>query len=99
MFEMNYTPKRTVCKVTFQIPEDWAQLDAAIVGDFNDWDPTENKMEKKDGNWQTVVRLKPGTNYTFKYFLDGERWKNDPKADEYIPNSFGTVDSVLITGT
>lgn len=98
MFEMNYTPKRTVCKVTFQIPGDWAENEASIVGDFNEWDPEEDKMEKKDGKWEATVRLKPETEYNFRYLLDGHRWENDDQAHDYIPNEFGTKDSVLVTG-
>ncbi|MDR8392036.1 isoamylase early set domain-containing protein [Aliifodinibius sp. S!AR15-10] len=98
MFEMNYTPKRTVCKVTFRIPDEWAQDEAAIAGDFNDWDPEEHKMEKKDDVWETTVRLKPETEYVFKYLLDGERWENDQEAHDYVSNEFGTKDSVVVTG-
>lgn len=95
---MNYTPKRTVCKVTFQIPAEWAEKKAAVVGDFNDWDSEEHEMEKNDGHWEVTARLKPETKYTFKYLLDGERWENEEDADSFVPNDFGTNDSVLVTG-
>jgi hypothetical protein len=31
----------------------------------------------------------------FRYLLDGERWENDWTADAYVPNSFGSDDSVV----
>ncbi len=31
----------------------------------------------------------------FRYLLDGERWENDWAADGYVPNPFGSEDSLL----
>ncbi|SMO72406.1 isoamylase early set domain-containing protein [Gracilimonas mengyeensis] len=98
MISKNYTPKRTVCKVTFSLPEEWANEKVAIAGDFNDWDTSADELEKKDGSWETTLRLKPENTYRFKYFVDGERWENDDDADEYEANEFGTEDSVLVIG-
>lgn len=98
MIEKNFTPKRTVCKVTFAIPEEWAEKEVAIAGEFNDWDTESNKLEKKDGKWETLLRVKPDNNYRFKYLLDGSKWENDDSADEYVPNEFGTEDSLLAVG-
>ncbi len=95
MVEKEFTPKRTVCKVTFRIPEQWAQKDVAVVGDFNDWDFNANKLEPKNGGWETTVRVKPGTEARFRYFIDNERWENDDQADGYVPNPFGSEDSLL----
>jgi len=95
MITKEFTPKRTVCKVTFKVPADWATNEVAIVGDFNEWDPKANPLAKKNGSWEVTLRLAPSTEYTFKYFIDGERWENDDAADAYIPNEFGTEDSVL----
>jgi len=44
------------------------------------------------------MRLKPENRYRFRYLLDGEVWENDDSADEYIPNEFGTEDSVVEVG-
>jgi len=98
MIQKTFTPKRTICRVTFKIPSDWASESVSVVGDFNDWDPEANKLEQKNGAWETLVRLKPENEYKFRYFIDGESWKNDDAADAYEPNEYGTEDSVLKIG-
>lgn len=98
MISKQFTPKRTICKVRVQLPADAAENEAAVVGDFNDWDPSANKLEKKNGGWETVLRLKPDAKYSFRYYLDRERWENEEDADEYRPNEYGTEDSVLVIG-
>jgi 1,4-alpha-glucan branching enzyme len=99
MIDQTFTPKRTVCKVTFSIPAGWANSKAELVGDFNDWEFGSDPLKKRKDRWETTVRLKPGTEYRFRYLLDGERWENDDAADAYIPNSYGSDDSVVKTGT
>lgn len=98
MIQKQFTPKRTICKVTFTVPEDWAEKEVAVVGDFNDWDPSANKLEKKNGAWETVVRLAPSSEYQFRYFIDGSNWANDDSADTYAPNEHGTENSVVVIG-
>ncbi len=95
MIEKKFTPKRTVCKVTFKVPEEKAQKDVALVGDFNGWNKNADKLEKKEDGWQTTLRLKPKSEVRFRYFIDNERWENDDHADDFVPNEFGTEDSVL----
>lgn len=98
MLQKEFTPKRTVCKVTFSIPSEWADSEVSIAGDFNEWDTHSNKLEKNDNKWETLLRLKPNQTYRFKYFIDGEYWRNDDSADAYVPNEFGTEDSLLEVG-
>lgn len=98
MLKKAYTPKRTVCKVTFSIPAGWASKSVALVGDFNDWNEKSDKLEKKGDQWEVTMRLKPETTYRYRYLVDGEKWENDDAADQYVPNDFGSEDSVVITG-
>jgi len=98
MLQKKFTPKRTICKVTFSIPEEWAEKDVQLVGDFNEWDKKSDSLEKKNDKWEITMRLKPENKYRFKYLLDGEVWENDDAADEYVPNDFGTQDSVVEVG-
>jgi 1,4-alpha-glucan branching enzyme len=98
MISKEFTPKRTVCKVTLALPAEWADKEIAVVGDFNDWDTGSEKLEKKKDKWTTTLRLKPETEYKFKYYIDGERWANDDSADKYVANEFGTEDSVVAIG-
>ena len=95
MINKQFTPKRTVCKVSFRIPEDWAGESVAVAGDFNDWNTSSNLMERKNGRWETLVRLKPGMEYRFRYYIDGQRWQNDDAADDYLANDYGSEDSLL----
>lgn len=99
MLRKTYTPKRTVCKVTFTIPGEWASKDVKLVGDFNDWDGKKDSLKKnKEGNWEITKRLKPESTYRFRYYIDNERWENDDSADKYVTNEFGSEDSVVVTG-
>ncbi|MFV1883425.1 MAG: isoamylase early set domain-containing protein [Balneola sp.] len=98
MLEKKFTPKRTVCKVTFSVPSEIVSKKVTLAGDFNDWDPTSLELEKKNGVYETEVRLKPEAEYKFKYLIDGEVWENDYEADAYVPNEFGTEDSLVTIG-
>lgn len=98
MISKKFTPKRTVCKITFSIPAEWAEKEVAVAGDFNDWNTNSDKLEKKNGKWTGLVRVKPENEYKFKYYIDGERWENDDAADYYTGNEFGTEDSVVAVG-
>jgi len=99
MIEKKFTPKRTICKVTFRLPEGFAKKEAAVVGDFNEWDTESNKMKLKNGSWETTLRLTPKREYRFRYLLDGEQWANDDSADGYAANPYGTEDSLLVIGS
>lgn len=87
------------CNVTFKLPED-AAPDAefvTIVGDFNEWNQSETKMKKmKNGNFQITLKLHKDREYRFRYFIDATRWENDWQADSYVPNAFGSDDSLVI---
>jgi len=98
MISKEFTPKRTVCKVTLTLPEEWANKEVVVAGSFNDWDTSSDKLEKKNGKWTTTLRLKPENEYRFKYLIDGEKWENDDAADLYVPNEFGSEDSVIKIG-
>ena len=98
MLTKKFTPKRTVCKVTFTIPAELVKEEVALVGDFNDWDTESIKLVEKKGVYSTEVRLSPNKEYKFKYLIDGEIWENDHEADAYVSNEFGTDDSVVIIG-
>ncbi len=96
MISKQLTPKKTLCKVTFKLPSEWVSQSAAVVGDFNNWDPTANLLEKKNGGWETEVKLKPNAEYQFRYFVDNGTWINDDAADKYVANEHGTDNSVVV---
>ncbi|TNE73529.1 glycoside hydrolase [bacterium] len=98
MITKKFTPKRTVCKVTFSIPAEKASASIAVVGDFNNWDPKDGEMSLSGDAYTKTVSLKPAQEYKFKYYVDGANWLNDEAADAYAANEFGTEDSVLVVG-
>lgn len=98
MIEKAFTPKRSVCKVTFKLPKEMADEKVAVVGDFNDWDRNANQLKKTEDAWETTLRFKPETELKFRYFIDGEKWINDDTADGSIGNIYGSEDSILKLG-
>ena len=95
----NYPKSRKgTCKVTFDLPKDVGAENVSIVGDFNNWDERATPMKRKrDGSFSAAVSVEAGKEYRFRYLLDSTRWENDWDADSYVPNAFGTEDSVLRT--
>ena len=92
-----YTKTGRSCRVTFELPPQTNTETVALCGEFNEWDPTKHPMKRRrDGSFSLAVSLKPGEEYRYRYLLDGEKWENDWDADNYIPNVFGTEDSVVV---
>ena len=94
--------KSNTCKVTFRLPKESAK-DAeivTIVGDFNNWNLTENKMKKlKNGDFTLTLDIPCDREYRFRYLVDTNRWENDWFADKYLPNPFGDEDSIIVIGS
>ena len=93
----SYTKTGRSCRVTFELPAQVNANTAAVCGEFNEWDAAHHPMKRrKDGGFSLTISLKPGNEYRFRYLLDGERWENDWEADKYLPNEFGSEDSVVV---
>lgn len=69
----------------------------ALVGDFNDWDPTRSPMQTAHGVWATVVPLAPGR-YRYAFLVNGVEWRADPGAPAAIDDEFGAPSSVVTVG-
>ena len=96
MLKKSYTKTGRVCRVTFRLPAEVNAESAALCGEFNNWDQTANPMKiLKSGDFSVTVSLEAGRHYRFRYYLDEERWENDWEADAYLPNIFGSEDSVV----
>ncbi len=66
-----------------------------LVGDFNGWNERSHPMTPvEDRHWVLTMDLPPGE-YEFKYLADGG-WYNDREADKYVPNPWGSENSVVI---
>ena len=93
-----YLKTRPVCKVTFRLPRELAPEAERvyIVGEFNDWNQQATPMKRlKSGDWTVTLELEPGREYRYRYLIDGTCWENDRFADDYVPNPFGSEDSVI----
>jgi 1,4-alpha-glucan branching enzyme len=80
--------------VTFELPADAVTGQAVIFGDFNGWHNGTAMKRRKDGSYSATVKLDPGR-YRYRYLIDGVHWENDWNADEYVPNDYGSDDSVV----
>ena len=68
-----------------------------LAGSFNDWKPDEIRLIRDSlGNWMTELRLQPG-DYEYRFIVDAG-WEDDPLAKRYVPNPFGSLNSVLDVG-
>lgn len=86
-----------MCEVSFTAPKNIGASTVSLVGDFNDWNPGANPMKQlKDGGFSVTIKLKAGSEYQFRYLLDGHRWENDWEADKYAPNEYGVENSVVV---
>jgi hypothetical protein len=82
--------------VTFTFPADVQAGSVVLCGEFNQWSVEGIPLDRgDDGIWRAVVALEPGRSYRYRYLIDGERWVNAPGADQYVPNPYGSLDSVL----
>ena len=93
----SYTKTGKSCRVTFSLPAEVGAESVALCGEFNGWDKVKHSLKRrKDGSFSTTISLQPGAAYRFRYWVDGERWENDWAADKYLPNEFGSEDSVVV---
>lgn len=88
--------KQNITKVTFVLPPEVEGDTIHLVGEFNDWQTSHIMRRQKDDSWRITLDLKPGSEYQFRYLVDGQRWFNDPQADKYIPNPYGEQNAVVV---
>jgi 1,4-alpha-glucan branching enzyme len=87
---------KPVCKVTFSIEAKEANA-AAVVGDFNNWNPSEGELSKlKNGTFKGLFEVPKDASYEFKYVVDGA-YVNDPEADSYVYNEFAGAENSVVT--
>ena len=66
-----------------------------LVGDFNNWDESTHPMRRgPDGTHVLEMELKPGE-YEYKFKV-GRVWFNDYYAHKYVPNPWGSENSVAV---
>lgn len=94
-----YLKTKPLCKVAFSLPIQIAKsvTTAHLVGDFNAWNTNATAMKRlKNGTFTATLTLRQNEEYEFRYFLDGVRWENDWEADKYVPNNYGSENSVVV---
>ena len=57
-----------------------------LLGDFNDYVPSNNAMMKRDGDyfWTTIENLERGVEYGYQYLVDGSILVGDPYATKIL---------------
>ncbi len=89
--------KASTVDVAFTLPAEVQAGSVVLCGEFNDWSDENIRLERDDdGSWRATVALEPGHSYRYRYLLDGERWENAWQSDGYVPNSYGSDDSVVV---
>lgn len=86
--------KTTRRRVTFQLKAQPGS-EVFVAGDFNNWDPQARRMKDKDGSgvYTATMLLEPGE-YQYKFVVDGH-WTIDPECEEWVPNSMGSLNSLI----
>ncbi|WP_375446910.1 isoamylase early set domain-containing protein [uncultured Fibrella sp.] len=94
-----FLKSKPVAKVTFELPAEavnGAKV-VSLVGDFNDWDVNAQPLKKqKDGSFKATVELPIGTEYQYRFIIDGETWTNDWAADKYVPSPVSTEENSVV---
>jgi hypothetical protein len=82
-------------RVTFHLPLAVHATRAVVCGEWNDWSSDRDVMERSEDGFRLTIALVRGRTYRFRYLLDGDRWENSWNADMYVPNVYGSEDSVI----
>jgi len=62
----------------------------ALVADFNAWQPGAGQMaEVRPGVWQISVAVPSAGEHTYKFLMDGERWRHDVENPARIEDGCG----------
>ena len=76
-----------------------ADHSVALVGCFNSWHGERDMLTKNpsDGIWSITKPLRPGR-YEYKFLVDGEKFVDDPNAQESDMDGVGGSHSVITVG-
>ncbi|MBT3390498.1 MAG: glycoside hydrolase [Chloroflexi bacterium] len=91
-----YAKSGKTCRVTFEFPAEANAKTVSLVGEFNNWDKEANPLtQRKDGRFSGSLALETGKEYRYRFWVDGDRWENDWNGEKYMPNEFGSEDSIV----
>ena len=94
-----FLKSKSSCKVTFTVDASLIEgaKEVAVLGEFNNWDPSEDTMRKlKDGSFTKTIELEAGQEYQFRYLVDGKRWLNDKEADKFTPSGVAAEENSVV---
>jgi len=94
MVQKTYYKTKDYCKVKFSFNLDNAEK-VEIVGLNSDWQNAIIMSKKKDGTFTADINLPKESKHEFRYIVNGSEWMNEPEADGFPPNEFGTANSLL----
>lgn len=96
MLTKKFFKTKDEAEITFEFQRD--DIDKIeLVADFNDWQPLAMKFNKTQKVFKTKVRLPKNETFQFRYLINDNEWENDYKADQYLPNDFGSDNSIVVT--
>jgi hypothetical protein len=91
----------TIVLARFPFVDDAAHAahSVALVGDFNDWNPSANPLQPglSKGSWSTTLSLPPGR-YEYAFLIDGKHWVTD-RFSRATHESSGVLTSVIALGS
>jgi len=81
-------------KVSFQIKAEPGSA-VFVAGTFNQWDPTQYRLRDNpdSGEYKIKLTVPPGRHES-KFVVNGV-WCADPNCLDWVPNSQGSLNSVL----
>lgn len=80
--------------VTIQTTDFQSVKNIIISGTFNDWNETQDSLQKTENGWSIHLQLKPGV-YMYKFIVDGE-WTEDPTNPDKVLSEFDNYNSILL---
>lgn len=82
-------------RLKFEIKADPGS-DVFVAGTFNGWNPKKHKLTLKRGVYTTSVLLSKGR-HEYKFIIN-DVWSVDPECPEWVPNEYGSLNSVVTVG-
>jgi len=83
-------------RVLFVFHDDAAKS-VAVAGDFNEWSHVATRLKRNgDGLWSTEIVIPRAGRFEYKFFVDNQRWIEDPSNGMKAPDNYGGLNSVLV---
>ncbi len=96
MLKKRFFKTKNEVEVTFEWPQG-KENSVALAGDFNGWEATPLKLNKKSKAFTLKLRLPKDDAFQFRYLINDEYWENDAAADDYVRNIHGSDNSLVST--